>query len=254
MERVKQQMEQARQQRIERKIKEAREKKQRTQKNPNIKRKSSSKLGNYAPFLSIRHDISLVLGGAVAGIVITTIVWWAKSVGTIDSSNLNTLESDGVIHTGSSTSQHNKIDHINKRIELLADNVTDLEAKLMSVIVLTDSINSTENKQVAGAQRHTSNFDGAKATFSTMEPTAAGVSSSSTKNEDEFTPTHTAKAKLNLRPSASLETTPIAILKVGAEIEYISEADGWYYVNTQLHGKGWCSSDYLIPLLPAHKR
>ena len=67
-----------------------------------------------------------------------------------------------------------------------------------------------------------------------------------------FIPTHTVRAKLNLRPSASLDTTPIAVLKVGSEVEYIREADGWYYVNTQLHGKGWCSSEYLSSLSP-HK-
>jgi hypothetical protein len=63
-----------------------------------------------------------------------------------------------------------------------------------------------------------------------------------------FVPTHTVRAKLNLRPSASLDTTPIAVLKVGSEVEYIREANGWYYVNTQSHGKGWCSSEYLSSL------
>jgi len=67
-----------------------------------------------------------------------------------------------------------------------------------------------------------------------------------------FVPTHTVRARLNLRPSASLATTPITVLKVGSEVEYIKEADGWYYVNTQLHGKGWCSSGYLSSLSP-HK-
>ena len=70
------------------------------------------------------------------------------------------------------------------------------------------------------------------------------------KTAKAFVPTHTVRANLNLRPSASLNTTPIAVLKVGSEVEYIKEANGWYYVNTQLHGKGWCSSEYLSPLSP----
>jgi len=69
-----------------------------------------------------------------------------------------------------------------------------------------------------------------------------------------FVPTHTVRATLNLRPSPSLDTTPIAILKAGSEIEYIKEDDGWYYVNTQLHGKGWCSSRYLTSLSPPENK
>ncbi len=80
-------------------------------------------------------------------------------------------------------------------------------------------------------------------------PRSAHMTSEAVK---AFVPTHTVRAKLNLRPSASLDTTPIAVLKVGSEVEYIREADGWYYVNTQFHGKGWCSSEYLSSLSP-HK-
>jgi uncharacterized protein YgiM (DUF1202 family) len=65
-----------------------------------------------------------------------------------------------------------------------------------------------------------------------------------------FVPTHTVRANLNLRPSPSLNTEPITVLKAGSEVEYIKEDDGWYYVNTQLHGKGWCSSKYLTSLSP----
>ena len=67
------------------------------------------------------------------------------------------------------------------------------------------------------------------------------------ETEKAFIPTHTVKAKLNIRSSSSLNATPIAVLEAGSEVEYISEADGWYYVNTQFRGKGWCSSDYLSP-------
>ena len=84
--------------------------------------------------------------------------------------------------------------------------------------------------------------------FDTMEPTASGIVQTTHETEEEFTPTHTVKARLNLRPSASLSTTPITVLKVGAQVEYISETDDWYYVNTKSSGKGWCSSNYLSSL------
>jgi hypothetical protein len=84
--------------------------------------------------------------------------------------------------------------------------------------------------------------------FDTMEPTASGIVQAINETEREFTPTHTVKARLNLRPSASLNTTPITVLKVGAQVEYISEIDDWYYVHTESSGKGWCSSNYLSSL------
>jgi len=82
------------------------------------------------------------------------------------------------------------------------------------------------------------------------EPNASRSAHMTSEAVKTFVPTHTVRARLNLRPSASLNTTPITVLKVGSEVEYIKEADGWYYVNTQLHGKGWCSSEYLSSLSP----
>jgi len=74
------------------------------------------------------------------------------------------------------------------------------------------------------------------------------------KSVKAFVPTHKVSATLNLRPSPSLSTTPIAVLQVGSEVEYIKEDDGWYYVNTQSHGKGWCSSRYLTSLSPPNNK
>ena len=91
-------------------------------------------------------------------------------------------------------------------------------------------------------------LDEAETAFDTMEPTASGNVQTTNETEREFTPTHAVKARLNLRPSASLSSTPITVLKVGAQVEYISEIDDWYYVNTESIGKGWCSSNYLSSL------
>ncbi|NOR39927.1 MAG: SH3 domain-containing protein [Gammaproteobacteria bacterium] len=91
-------------------------------------------------------------------------------------------------------------------------------------------------------------FNETETAFDTMEPTASGIVQAINETDREFTPTHTVKARLNLRPSASLSTMPITVLKVGAQVEYISEIDDWYYVNTEFNGKGWCSSNYLSSL------
>jgi hypothetical protein len=82
------------------------------------------------------------------------------------------------------------------------------------------------------------------------EPNASRSADMTPQAVKAFVPTHTVRANLNLRPSPSLNTTPIAVLKAGSEVEYIKEDEGWYYVNTQLHGKGWCSSKYLTSLSP----
>jgi len=82
------------------------------------------------------------------------------------------------------------------------------------------------------------------------EPNASTSADMTPEAVKAFVPTHTVRANLNLRPSPSLNTRPIAVLKAGSEVEYIKENDDWYYVNTQLHGEGWCSSKYLSSLSP----
>jgi uncharacterized protein YgiM (DUF1202 family) len=68
------------------------------------------------------------------------------------------------------------------------------------------------------------------------------------KTEVAFKPTHTVNAKLNLRPSPSLSSTPITVLNVGANVKYINKRDDWYFVYSESHGEGWCSSKYLSPI------
>jgi hypothetical protein len=86
------------------------------------------------------------------------------------------------------------------------------------------------------------------------EPDASRSADMTPEAVKPFVPTHTVRANLNLRPSPSLNTTPITVLKAGSDVEYIKEDDGWYFVNTQLHGKGWCSSNYLTSLLPPRNK
>ena len=80
---------------------------------------------------------------------------------------------------------------------------------------------------------------------------AVSEGSPPSKTGNSFIPTHKVTTRLNLRPSASLDSTPVATLGAGTKIEYIHENGGWYYVNTEQHGKGWCASRYLSPLQPS---
>ena len=201
--------------------------------------------------------MSLLLGGVIAGVALATTVWWVKPVGVAGDTSTYALGTAESIHTRSTsvlqpdTSGIKKpiddIAHLNERVESLNDTIINLEVKLMHVLVLADSIADIESKRVTAAQ-HMSATNEAESVFDTMEPTASGIATATNESTKEFTPTHTVNAKLNLRPSASLNTTPIAVLKVGAQVEYISEIDGWYYVNAESIGKGWCASSYLSSL------
>jgi hypothetical protein len=82
----------------------------------------------------------------------------------------------------------------------------------------------------------------------TVELDTSGITNSQQEAEITFAPTHTVKTRLNLRPSTSLDEAPIALLDAGTKVRYIDEEDGWYYVDTALHGQGWCASEYLSPL------
>ena len=125
------------------------------------------------------------------------------------------------------------IAHLNERVESLNNTIVNLEVNLMRVLVLADSITDIDGKLITAAQHYKPANDETESVFDTMEPTASGMVHATSEVEGGFTPTHTVKAKLNLRPSASLNTTPVTVLKTGAQVEYISEVDGWYYVNTK---------------------
>jgi hypothetical protein len=83
---------------------------------------------------------------------------------------------------------------------------------------------------------------------SNVELDTPSATDSQHEAEIAFVPTHTVNTRLNLRPSTSLDEAPIALLEVGTMVKYIDEENGWYYVDTALHGKGWCASEYLSPL------
>ncbi len=217
MDYVNRKMEQARQQRMEEKIAEAMNRQKISQQDT----QDESSAG--FTHLKKSQNTFLVLLGIVAGVAIAATVGWMKSGEPgIDPSSQN-------------------IDLLNKRVELLDNSITSLEVKLTRLLLLVDSIKDIDNTQVS------ERADSMPATDS-MQPAAVEPESTSASRETGFTPTHTVVTKLNLRPSASLNTTPIGILSPGTRVEKISENGDWYYVNTEADGTGWCSSGYLSPL------
>ena len=181
--------------------------------------------------ISSGQNFPLVLLGVAVGvgIIIAATTIWVKS------------GDPGIEHTSQN------IDLLNKRVELLDDNINKLEATLSRLQILADSIKDIENAQVSADQQYVSEIAAATAAVDTMEPVVTGLAPSA-KGDDVFAPVYTVKTKLNLRPSPSLNTTPIAILSPGTRVEKISEKGDWFHVNTDTQGQGWCFSDYLSPL------
>jgi hypothetical protein len=196
----------------------------------------------------------LALGGVAAGLTIALIVWLAISIVATDHINMSAADRAEAIHTGVIKKSSDTIAQLNERVELLTESVSSLEASLMRVMVLTDSITDIDKKNASSSGQDIPESADAGSAFAMTDPNASSGSHMTPEAEKSFVPTHTVKTRINLRPSSSSNTTPIAVLEAGSEVEYIKEADGWYYVNTQSHGKGWCSSEYLSPLSPAQKR
>ncbi|MGB5427945.1 MAG: SH3 domain-containing protein [Gammaproteobacteria bacterium] len=215
MDYVNRKMEQARQQRMEEKIAEAMNRQKSSQQDTQDE--------SSAGFTHFKQNTFLVLLGIVAGVAIAATIGWMRSGEPgIDPSSQN-------------------IDLLNKRVELLDNSITSLEVKLTRLLLLVDTIKDIDNTQVS------ERTDTIPATNS-MQPAAVEPESTAANREAGFTPTHIVVTKLNLRPSASLNTTPIGILSPGTSVEKISENGDWYYVNTEADGTGWCSSGYLSPL------
>ena len=154
------------------------------------------------------------------------------------------------VHTVEIKMTSDNIARLNERVASLTESVSGLEAKLTYIMSLTDSIALMKTEHTASYRQDIPESPDTVSIGDMNKSDTSRAAQITTETEKAFIPSHAVKARVNLRPSASLHTTPIAVLNVGTEVEYINKSDGWYYVNTQSHGKGWCSSDYLSPLLP----
>lgn len=119
-------------------------------------------------------------------------------------------------------------------MELLTDTVTKLEARLTRVRVVPDSINNTEENYASSSRGNMPESNEAKSAPTTDESNASIITQVSADTSKPFIPTHIVEASLNLRPTATISSRPITTLEVGTEVQYISQSDGCYYVNTRL--------------------
>ena len=203
---------------------------------------------------NIRSQIILALGGVAAGLTLAVIVWLAYPIVTTGHIRKIIPEAVNASHTDEIKRLSDIIAQLNGRVELLTDTVTKLEARLTRVRVVPDSINNTEDIYASSSRGNMHESNEAKSAPTIDKLNASIITQVSAETSKPFIPTHTVKAGLNLRSTTSLDSKPIAVLKVGTKVHYIRESDGWDYVMTQSHGKGWCSSEYLSPVLPREQR
>lgn len=195
----------------------------------------------------------LALGGVAAGLTIAVMLWLANAIMTKDNINMIAPGSAEAIHTIDIRKTTDNISRLNERVELITESIDNLEAKLTGIMAQTESITDSENKNASSSKQYMPESADADPAVDIEEPDTTRAVQMTPEAVTVFVPTHTVKTWLNLRPSSSLDSIPIAVLKAGSEVEYIREADGWYYVDTPLHGKGWCASEYLTPLSPTQQ-
>lgn len=231
MDYVKRRLEQIRRQGLEEKIEEAMNQQKRSQGSPEVERNSGSKFETFRSYFRIGHNASLVLIGIAAGVAITTVAL-----------RLNPGGFD-IMHSSQ------KIDLLNKRVELLGASITSLEDNLTHILSAADSIKGYDYKHVATDQQHVLESADSRPSTDSVQSGVPLAALETPARKAAFTPTHIVATKLNLRPSASLNATPIGVLPTGTKVQKIGENGGWYHVNTETYGKGWCFSRYLNPLL-----
>lgn len=180
-----------------------------------------------------KSHLVTALMGIAAGITIAAIAWFAYALVTTKDIDIRTWDIRTAILENLNSKTDEQIDELNDRVELLAESVTRLEMKFNQYM---ESDSSTQMDIPEDQSDSNVELDTPSATDSQHEAEIA------------FVPTHTVNTRLNLRPSTSLDEAPIALLEVGTMVKYIDEENGWYYVDTALHGKGWCASEYLSPL------
>ena len=195
-----------------------------------------------------RIQYLFALGGVAVGLMIAAVIWLTKPL-VMDNDNAPIrVEAGEEISAGDFSEINANIARLSHRMELLSETVSDMDAKFKRILIYADSMADVKSKDAYTPQDLPADPADEAAEFNEDNPDKPVVDNTEHATEQAFVPTHRVNARINLRPSTSVQTTPIAVLDVGTEVEYISETDGWYYVKTRSHGKGWCSSDYLSSL------
>jgi hypothetical protein len=195
----------------------------------------------------------IALGGVVAGLTIAGLVWLARTT-IADHIDFTAATTADIIQPGEFRKSTETIAELNERVEALNHTVGTLEAKLTRVMEITDAISSDNENHAGSSPQDLSESDEHDSENNSSRVSVSRTVRGVPETREPFVATHMVKAKLNLRPTTSLDSKPIAVLKAGTEVQYIRESDGWDYVMTQSNVKGWCSSEYLSPVLPREQR
>jgi hypothetical protein len=192
-----------------------------------------------APSKGKSHLVTALMGIA-AGVIIAVIAWLTNSLLITKDAGTSVWDLPSTILGKENSKTDERIDQLNGRVELLEESISRLEMRFDQFMEsASGGTEQSSSTQMDIPEDHSDN---------TVELDTSGITNSQQEAEITFAPTHTVKTRLNLRPSTSLDEAPIALLGAGTKVRYIDEEDGWYYVDTELHGKGWCASEFLSPL------
>ena len=192
-----------------------------------------------APSKGKSHLVTALMGIA-AGVTIAVIAWLTNSLLITKDAGTIVWDLPSTILGKENSKTDERIDQLNGRVELLEESVSRLEIRFDQFMESANGgTEQSSSTHMDIPEDHSDN---------TVELDTSGITNSQQEAEITFVPTHTVKTRLNLRPSTSLDEAPIALLDAGTKVRYIDEEDGWYYVDTALHGQGWCASEYLSPL------
>ena len=186
--------------------------------------------------------IGILLGVAVGFIT----AWLMSSLFSTEDVNLIGQDSHVAIHENEIREANKTIEQLNDRVELLTDSISSLESELTHTIELIEH-NKNDEKTNSTHQDIPEPAD-EKPITTLADSQTSGVTDSTVTSETPFIPTHVVKTRLNLRRTTSLNDAPIGVLSTGTEVSYIDEANGWYYIDTEQLGQGWCASEFLSPL------
>ena len=222
-------------QNVRNRLNEIRQKQLESEQNPQASEPSPAS-GHTSPKIA-------ALGGLAAGFILA---WLMNSFLPTENADLTARESHLVIHENEIREANRLIEQLNDRVDLLTDSISSLESGLTQKIESIERNKSDEN--ITSADRETIEPENELPAPAMADSQASGVNAGPATGETVFTPTHVVKTRLNLRTSTSLDDAPIGVLSSGTKVEYIDEANGWYYINTEEFGNGWCASRYLSPL------
>ena len=202
-----------------------------------------------APVSNNNSHYLFALLGMAAGFIISIIVWMVTPLSKTDDMKIIMPESQVSIDADQISKANEQIARLSSHLELLTQSINALETRLNRLGDLPGSSPDAEIKPASTFLKHMA--ETADTGTTTGENSLAASEDGLLSNAgNPFIQTHSVITNLNLRPSASLDSTPVAVLSVGTKVEYMHESGDWYFVNTEEHGKGWCASGYLAPLEP----